>query len=228
MKTKEQIFRIPIKYGELLNTMDDCECWKLIKALFIWKNDWLDWLTLTYFNIIMVDIYNIDKAVVNGWKWWRPKKDKPVVIKKDKPVVIENENQVKLSKVKLSKDNINIISNDITTEVEEFWNTEINNMQEFIKEKVESLWYIYKPWKQERNRIKNILTAKIINWLAEKYKMKIYNFVWNIILLSSKLDFRNWKITNAETFYKHYDKILNESVKIKQKQETEIVDYWLI
>jgi hypothetical protein len=99
-------------------------------------------------------------------------------------------------------------------------------MQNFIKEKVESLWYIYKSWKNERNRIQNILNAKQINWIAQKYNMTIYDFVWNIILLSWKLDFWNWQITNAETFYKHYDRILNESLKLKQKKESAMVDYW--
>ena len=104
---------------------------------------------------------------------------------------------------------------------------DINQMQDFIKNLVEEAEYTYKPWKQERNRIKNILTAKQINWLAEKHWMTIYDFVWNIFYLSEKLDFWNWKIYNAETLYKHYPKIYNDWVKLKKQKTTQEVDYWL-
>ena len=107
------------------------------------------------------------------------------------------------------------ISKDIIS-INTSWNADINKMQEFIKNTVEELWYIYKAWKQERGRIKNILTWKEINTNAKKCKMDIYNFVGSIFLMSTKLDFRNGKINNAETFYKHYVKIMNDAISLKQ------------
>ena len=223
----EQIIRIPYKYWELINTMEDCQCWELMKALFSKNPSKLKWLTLTYYNIIIVDINNIENQVIiwrNSWKkWGRPKKNNPPLnnsitppFRNSKPNISKD----KINKDKIKEINININSKELTTEVETFWNEDINNMQEFIKKEVENYWYIYKPWKQERNRIKNILTAKQINEIAEKHKMSIYDFVWNIFKLSNKIDFWNWKINNAETFYKHYDKIYNDWLSLKIKLET--------
>jgi hypothetical protein len=92
-------------------------------------------------------------------------------------------------------------------------------MQDFIKKEVEKVWYIYKAWKYERWRIQNILTWKDINEIAEKHNMTIYEFVWNIFLLSTQLDFWDWKINNAETFYKHFAKIYNDWLSLKRKKE---------
>ncbi len=126
----------------------------------------------------------------------------------------------------IKKDNNIIINNnteqssEIIKEVEDrFWNKEINELQDFIKQQVELSGFIYKAWKYERARIKNLLTAKKIQELLEKFDLNIYEFVQKIIFLSSKLDFWAWKITNAETFYKHYDKILNEAIKLKQEKK---------
>ena len=58
--------------------------------------------------------------------------------------------------------------------------------------------------------------------------MTIYEFVRNIFKLSTKLDFWNWKINNAETFYKHFDKIYNEWLSLKEKKNDTMVDYWTL
>ena len=86
----DQIIRIPIKYWELFQTMDNEEAWKLMKALFIWKDEWLNWLTLTYFNIIIVDINNLFNNVANWKKGGRPK-NKTSVIEKEKGGLLEKE-----------------------------------------------------------------------------------------------------------------------------------------
>lgn len=92
---------------------------------------------------------------------------------------------------------------------------DINEMQEIIKDKILSLWLIYKQGKQERNRIQNILTAKDFWEICDKSNMSRENFVLNIIELSTKLEFWKWKIYNAETLYKHYASVYNEAVRIK-------------
>jgi len=113
-------------------------------------------------------------------------------------------------------------SSEILKEVEEaFWKKEINNLQDFIKEQVWLAWFIYKPWRYERARIKNLLEAKKIKEVLEKFELDIYEFVQKIIYISTKLPFWAWKINNAETFYKHYDKVLNEAIKLKQEKQQE-------
>jgi hypothetical protein len=108
-------------------------------------------------------------------------------------------------------------SNEQSSEIEIYWKEEINKMQEFIRKEVEYIWFVYKPWKQERNRIQNILTAKNYWDICEKAKMDRYEFTRAIIHISDKLDFWRWQITNAETLYKHYDKIFNQAIKLKQE-----------
>lgn len=100
-----------------------------------------------------------------------------------------------------------------------YWKNDINEMQEIIKDKVLSLWLIYKSWSQERNRIQNILTAKDFWMICEKASMSRIDFVLNIIELSTKLEFWKWKIYNAETLYKHYASVYNEAVRIKSERK---------
>ena len=96
---------------------------------------------------------------------------------------------------------------------------DINQMQELIKNKILSLWLIYKSWTQERNRIQNILTAKDFWLICDKANMNKEDFVLNIIDLSTKIPFWKWKIYNAETLYKHYASVYNEAVRIKSERQ---------
>jgi len=95
--------------------------------------------------------------------------------------------------------------------------TDINKILQFIKETVESQGFIYKAGKQERNRAKNILTWKDFWEICEKSNMSRVDFCYNIILTSTKLDFWNWKIHNAESLYTHYAKVYNDAVNLKTK-----------
>lgn len=124
-------------------------------------------------------------------------------------------NQVKENQINTSKDLSKDKEQSSTELVIDNRNIDINQMQEIIKQKVLSLWLIYKAWKQERNRIKNILTAKEFWEICEKSNMSREQFVVSIIELSTKLEFWNWKIYNWETLYSHYAKVYNEAVKVK-------------
>ena len=99
------------------------------------------------------------------------------------------------------------------------WNTDINELLETIKWQVEFLWLIYKKWKYERERAKNILTGKDFWEVCEKANMPRVEFCKQIIFISSKLDFWNWKVYNAETIYKHYAQVYNEARNKKQELE---------
>lgn len=113
------------------------------------------------------------------------------------------------------------ISKDI--QKQSFWNEEINNFQDILKKEVFLLWLLYKSWNRERDRIKNILTAKEFWNICDLVNMSRLEFSLNILRLSTKLPFWNWKIYNAETIYKHYEKIYNEWKKLKENKQNLII-----
>jgi len=196
--TDNQIIRIPYKYGELINTMSDENCWKLMKAIFSRTPEELTWLNLTYYNIIIVDIQNIEMQV-NIWKksWilgWRPKQNPPLS-KNNNPPLLKTETQVKLSKDKLSKEKINkdklIKVVDEKTEVfsppkfeelikekisPEIFIKEYNTNQEYIMKQLKNFYYYWtekKPnWKKEKWEMEKTfdISRRFHTWLANSNK----------------------------------------------------------
>lgn len=98
-------------------------------------------------------------------------------------------------------------------------NKDINDLLEVIKWQVEFLGFIYKKWKYERERAKNILTGKDFWAVCERAWMSRVEFCKNIIYTSTLLTFWNWKINNAETLYEHYAKVYNDAVNKKSEME---------
>ena len=150
-------------------------------------------------------------------------KENKITSKKEKEskVVVENNDTKKTGKPK-EKDNSEELSTKVD-EVKEFWKKDINDMQDVIKAEVVSLGLIYKSWRYERNRIRNILTSKEFWKTCELANMDRQQFVLQIIRLSWKLDFWKWKIYNAETFYKHYASVYNEARRLKTEKENNIL-----
>lgn len=150
---RSQIFRIPSKYKELFETISNEDCWKLIIALMNKNNEWLEWIILTYYNIIIVDIDNIENQVKKWqewWKkWWRPRKEKTPPFLNEKP---------NISKDNISKDKIN--NNTFTKKQKE--------------EEFNFLWKLYprKEWKAKSLEIylKNNIDYNLITFAIEKYK----------------------------------------------------------
>lgn len=95
----------------------------------------------------------------------------------------------------------------------------IDDFQENIKSRVNQHSLIYKKWKYERERIKNLLTGKEYGKVCEDSNMDRKTFALAIIDLSSKLPFWNGKIYNAETLYKHYASVYNEGIRIKTEKQ---------
>ncbi len=158
----------------------------------------------------------VERNKINGSKWGRPKKEKETQENPKNPVGLkkaDNDNDKDNDNVK--DNNINIISKDIIQK-QSFWNEEINNLQDIIKNEVLSIWLIYKSWKYERERIKNILTAKEFGQTCELAQMTRQEFCLNLIKLTQKLEFWYWKIYNWETLYKHYAQVYNEAVRLKE------------
>lgn len=118
----------------------------------------------------------------------------------------------------ISKD-ISLLEDESSTEnlqvVETFWNDEINKMQDIIKNTIESLDMIYKPWKYERSRIKNIISWKAFWIVCEKHWMSRSDFVISIINLASKLKYAK-KINNAVDFYENYASVYNLALQTKK------------
>jgi hypothetical protein len=192
---ENQIFRIPIKYKELFETMDKCECWKLIIALMNKEIEWLEWLSLTYYNIIIVDIENIENQVKKGqeWgkKWGRPKKDKtPRDINSKTPPFWNQKPKIskdKINKDKISKDN-NIV---IATEVATLQNYIKENFDlEFITEIYNKYWLSKSDFQEECQTFVNYWTETSLNWKKEKrQKEKTFD---------PKLRFRTWMKNNKK------------------------------
>jgi hypothetical protein len=181
---------------------------------------------------------------LNGAKWWRPKEENPEEPKETqenpkKPNGFKNnpKNPKANASVNVSSSvNSNssfkkiIINNNNSNELlvldkKEYWNKEINELQAIIKKEVTDLWFIYKPWTKERERIKNILTAKEYWNICENSNMTRIEFCIKIIQLSNKLEFWKWKINNAETFYNFYAKVYNEWKKKKEEIENKSRSY---
>lgn len=99
------------------------------------------------------------------------------------------------------------------------WNEDINELLEIVKWQVEFLWLIYKKWKYERERAKNIITGKDFWEVCEKANMSRIEFCKNIIYMSTLTTFWNGKINNAETLYKYYAQVYNEAVNLKAKKQ---------
>jgi hypothetical protein len=181
----------------------------ILKKEWYIKEVWFDWRQrILKSNIKLKLKSDINKSLNQPWrkvKGWIKEKLKHNNIYNN----INNNN--------ISKD---ILEQSSDLVIEEFWNKEINEMQDIIKNTVLSLWLCYRPWKYERWRIKNILTWKEFWEMCDLVNMNRKDFVINIIKVSTKLEFWNWKIYNAETLYKHYANIYNEARKQKQQQKT--------
>ena len=211
--TENQIFRIPYKYKELFESMDKTECWKLIIALMQKNKEWLENLTLTYYNIIIVDIENIENQVKAGqkWgkKWWRPPKEKRGGYEKEKGGVIEKETQDKISKDKISKDKEIIVSKDTTAIAEKKEITEdIDNLIQELKTQSDVLWIAYNK-KDERRFAKHILTAKEFGIFCEKIWQERIEFAKNIMIASEKIKFWKWTCSWPMLIYQNYAEVYN-------------------
>lgn len=135
---------------------------------------------------------------------------------KERKELINNNNNIINNNI--SKD-ISLLEDESSSEnlqvVETFWNDEINKMQDIIKNTIESLDMIYKPWKYERPRIKNIISWKDFWVVCEKHWMSRSDFVISIINLASKLKYAK-KINNAVDFYENYASVYNLALQTKK------------
>lgn len=212
-----EIIRIPNAYHtqiQYLNKDDSEYVLKTIFALAYWEDIKIEnslrwWLVI---SIWREAIQMENKARAKKWEK-RLNEDiatltQPLDAQNTRPNQVKS-NQIKSSQVKSNQDFLN----------EQSSKNEINDFQELLKEEVTKVWLAYQKWKYERERIKNILTWKDFWELAERVSMTRQEFAINIMKISLKLDFWNWKIYNATTIYKNYAMIYNEAVKKKVEME---------
>jgi len=212
------VIRIPTKYSRTIKRFSDKEKAELLGSLIDIGagipqvlNDDIVWDTISL-------IYG-DWIRMESKNWVKPEKPlirysseyvAPTTAGMSPPIVQDNTVQDNTIQDNNSK--------ELTTEVaivKTFWNSDINNIIEIIKTEVNTLWLIYKAWKQERNRAKNISDSKEFWKICDKANKTREDFVISIIQLSWMLDFWKWKIYNAESFYKHYANVYNEAVRLK-------------
>lgn len=86
-----------------------------------------------------------------------------------------------------------------------------------IKAKVESLWLVYRSWKDERNSATNIRTGKQFGQTAEKFWLTTTQLALAVIEASMSDKWRSGKINNCETIYYNYAKIINQAMANNQK-----------
>lgn len=86
-----------------------------------------------------------------------------------------------------------------------------------IKAKVESLWLVYRSWKDERNSATNIRTGKQFGQTAEKFWLSPTELALAVIQASMSDKFWSWKINNCEAIYYNYAKIINQVMVNNQK-----------
>lgn len=184
MDKESQIIRLPKKYWDLINSLSNEDSWKLLKCMF--SLDWceLEWLLKTYFEIIKVDLVNLEKWAVNWLKWWRPKKDKTPGYENEKPPVMKNDN------LNEDKTSINIKKD------KENYNEQLEKIIEYrnniFKEKRQVTVDLLKAYKNLR---KKYTKEDFSKWFKEYCKKKVNEDKQYLLSPISFLTQKNWFIS---------------------------------
>lgn len=199
---------------------------------------WFNSLEQTIRNSLVVRMDNLKKkseAWTIWWKkshwWWRPKNKQTTseqqTENKQKTNKKQTEKQAKNNQVKVEdKDKVEdiennklSISNDIDNSKAEYWNKEINEFIDELKEECNRLWVAYEK-KDERNFAKHILTAKDYWDFAEKIWQSRVEFAKNVLFVSWKIWFFKWICAWPKAIYQNYAEVYNEAMKTKSKAKT--------
>ena len=172
-----QIIRLPKKYADIVQILSLEEKGKLLDAILFYeqKNIELEWTTKTLFELIKVDLDNLHKRACAGSLWGRPKK-KPKVIETSKPKVMQNDNLKKRREEKRKEEKISNISKEIKAEPKTYWNTEINQTLDFLKN-----IFARQDWK-ESQKVQRQYWKHLLNYIKKHWKEKIVpklNFLKN-------------------------------------------------
>lgn len=218
----QQITRIPLKYLEILKTQSKESVWKLFINI-LWGREKLNDNERIFFNLIMVDVNNINKQAENWKKWGAPKKKTP---KKDNKDILLTSNQEEiylkadhLSELAITEDLANQESQEnkeaepkkeldefdktflwvkpIEEQKKEYWDKEVNKCLEIIKSV--NGWIV--DWSvTEQRKYSKLLIDKInkINKIKSWERTRYDYLSWLLAILSkSKYDARKiWSPRN--------------------------------
>lgn len=173
-----QVWRFPKKYWELFKNISNEDIWKIIRSLFLWGTKDLEWLNKAYYDIIKVDLDNLEKSAINGKKWWRPKKEENEITpgyENKKPQVIENDNlkESESESEEEPKDNIYIELQKIL----DVWNNQFKNKFELTDNLKEAYLKVRKKYKKEEvSKSLNKYISIALDENYKKYRLSPYSF----------------------------------------------------
>jgi len=199
---KSQIVRLPRKYTELFLSMSNEEVWKLIKNLLNKTSDIkLEWIIQIYYNMIIVDLDNLENSAMNWWKWWRPKKKITPGYEKEKPPVMKNDNLKEIVIVKEEKEYSNNTKDNtiVLSAFREIADKESHDPYKYFLWVFINLWWI--PWKSDtienihewmRDTLKNWW---VLTWSDAVQVLREFHSYWNTKRDDPWYSKKNWKTT---------------------------------
>jgi len=227
-----QITRVPLKYLPILQTLWKESVWKIFLNI-LWWNEILNDMEKIYFNLIMVDINNIQWQVNIGKKYWiewkeywklggRPKKTVEGDIIKTPPRVNEktpNISKDNISKDKIIEDNINnntIVLLEQAQEKIKYWYPEINWIIALIKK--------YNSWicdwtQKDQRKYWKLLVWKLKDVESVKAsKFTIFEILEMILTVVEKDKFHNHKIAWPKNIYYNLSELIQIAKRWRQSK----------
>lgn len=112
------------------------------------------------------------------------------------------------------------IKRDISkTDKKQYWNKEINDLIAYIKQCCQENDLIYSgQGNKERQACKWILSKKFSETIDE-YNMWLYEFINNVIMVSTKVRYTTKKATSAKDIYYNRQDIVNQAQKERRERE---------
>lgn len=192
---ESQVRRIPKKYWELIETLNNEDAGKLLKAIFS-DNNKLEWILWVYFNILKVDLDNLEKSAMNWGKWWRPKKEKTTGYEKEKPPVMKSNNLKEKEIVKVKENIKEVIINNNTTDVVKKDNRDIE-IDLIIETLKNCNWWILDDTIKKQRQYWKLIKDKIL-----KIQWFNWDYVWFVSMLYEKSNtYQKQYFKSAEKFY---------------------------
>lgn len=182
--------------------------WKIIQYWIYWINEESsDPIIEALFIQIKVMIdkrKEISIANSENWKkWWRPKKTETKAKQKPKKSETKaNENNIEHWTINIEQETNNIIlSDDTETKVSEYWNSEINQCLNLIKQY--NGWLLDWTVKQSRQYAKLLIDKLNKLESIQSWKYSRSQTLEIILQVVSKNKYHSSKITSVESIYRN-------------------------
>lgn len=102
----------------------------------------------------------------------------------------------------------------------EYWNKEINDLIEIIKNSCSKNWLLYSwKWQKERQAAKRLLSKKFSERISE-FWMSLEEFVNNVVMVSTKIKYNTKHLTSARLIYYNREEIVNKAKAQSQEWST--------